>query len=124
MNNAVPILFYLLGLGIHGVPALSALFPSKIAKLYGIPAGDNTLMTLLQHRAVLFGIIALACIYAAHNASARWPVLIGVVLSMGSFMIIALARGQIGGSLSKVVIVDAVGLMIAAILAALLVRMN
>jgi len=124
MPYAVPILFYLLGVGIHGVPALSALFPSKIANLYGISAGDNTLMTLLQHRAVLFGIIALACIYAAHSASARWPVLIGAVISMGSFMIIALTRGEAGGSLSKVVIVDAIGLGIAAVLAALLVRMN
>ncbi len=124
MHYAVSTLFYALALGIHGVPAVSALFPSKIAKLYGIAAGDNTLMTLLQHRAVLFGVIALACIYAAHTASARWPVLIGTVLSMGSFMIIALARGEASGSLSKIVIVDGIGLLIAAVLAALLVRMN
>ncbi len=122
MRFAVPALFYALALGIHGVPALSALFPSKIAGLYGISAGDNTLLTLLQHRAVLFGVLALACIYAAHTVSARWPVLVGAVLSMGSFMIIALARGEAGGSLSKIVIVDAIGLLIAAVLAVLLAR--
>ncbi|WP_017932667.1 hypothetical protein [Robiginitomaculum antarcticum] len=124
MQYIVPILFYVLGLGIHGVPALSALFPAKISKLYGISANDTVLMTLLQHRAVLFALVAAACIYAAHVSAARWPVLIGAVISMGSFMVIAVARGEQGGSLGKIVIVDGIGLMIAALLAALLIRMN
>jgi len=119
MHNLIPFLFYTLALAIHGVPALSVFSPSRMAKLYGISAYDQVLMTLLQHRAVLFGLVAAACIYAAHTPSARWPVLIGTVISMLSFIIIAIPRGQLSGPLSKIAYVDGLGLIIAAILAVL-----
>ena len=122
MPNLIPILFYALAIVIHGVPALSAFSPSRMAQLYGISDQDNVLMTLLQHRAVLFGLVAAACIYAAHNPAVRWSVLIGTVISMGSFILIAIPRGQLSGPLSKIAYVDGLGLIIAAILAVLLVR--
>lgn len=121
MRYLVPFLFYLLAI-IHILPALSGLSSSRIASLYGISAGDNQLMTLLQHRAVLFGFVAAACIYAAHTPSARWAVLIGAVISMGSFIVIAALRGTMSGALNKIVVVDGIGLVIAAITAALLVK--
>ena len=122
MQNLIPFLFYILALAIHGVPALSVLLPQKMAKLYGISAGDQILMALLQHRAVFFVLVAAACIYAAHVASARWPVLIGTSISMISFLIIAIARGQLSGPLAKIAYVDGIGLVIAAIIAVLMLR--
>ena len=122
MRNLIPFLFYVLALGIHGVPALSVLSPQKMAKLYGISADDNVLMTLLQHRAVFFVLVAAACIYAAHVSSARWPVLIGTVISMAAFILIATPRGQLSGPLAKIAYVDGIGLVIAAILAVLMMR--
>jgi len=121
-QKLVPFLFYVLALGIHGVPALSALFPQKMAKLYAISADDNVLMTLLQHRAVFFVLVAAACIYAAHVSSVRWPVLIGTVISMAAFILIAISRGQLSGPLTKIAYVDGIGLIIAAILAVLMLR--
>ncbi len=117
----LPILFWLLAI-IHIIPALSALSPSRMGALYGISAKDETLMTLLQHRAVLFGLVAAACIYAAHVPTARWPVLIGAVISMASFILIAIPRGQLSGPLAKIAYVDGLGLMIAAIAAALMLK--
>ena len=122
MQNLIPFLFYVLAIGIHGVPALSVLSPQKMAKLYGMSADDQVLMTLLQHRAVFFVLVAAACIYAAHVSSARWPVLIGTTISMISFLIIAIARGQLSGPLAKIAYVDGIGIVIAAILAVLLAR--
>lgn len=81
-------------------------------------------MTLLQHRAVLFGLVACACAYAAYTPSVRWAVLLGTILSMGSFLIIALPRGQMAGSLGKIVMVDGLGLIIAAALAVILLRIK
>lgn len=124
MRSLIPILFYVLALGIHGVPALSVLAPQKMTKLYGITADQDVVMTLLHHRAVFFVIIAMACIYAAHTPSARWPVLIGTSISMASFMFIAMSQGQLTGPLSKIVVVDGIGLIIAAILAVILLRTN
>ena len=92
MRHLIPFLFYVLALGIHGLPALSVLSPQKMTKLYGISADDEVLMTLLQHRAVFFVLVAAACIYAAHVSSARWPVLIGTVISMATFILIAIPR--------------------------------
>lgn len=121
MRSAIPVLFYLLSL-IHILPALSGLSATRLAKLYGISGDDNTLMTLLQHRALLFGLVAAACIYAAHNASVRWPVLIGAIISMASFIAIAASRGTTAGALNKIIIVDAVGILIAAVLLFLLAK--
>ena len=93
-----------------------------MTKLYGISADDEVLMTLLQHRAVFFVLVAAACIYAAHVSSARWPVLIGTVISMATFILIAIPRGQLSGPLAKIAYVDGIGLIIAAILAVLMLR--
>ena len=123
MRSALPILFWLIAI-IHILPALSGLSGSRLASLYGIEEGNETLMTLLQHRAVLFGFVAAACIYAAHNPAARWAVLIGAVISMTSFIIIAVLRGTTSGALSKIIYVDAIGLFIAAIAAVLLIKGN
>lgn len=123
MRAVIPILFWLLAI-IHILPALSGLSGMRLAGLYGISAEDKTLMTLLQHRAVLFGIMACACVYAAYTPSVRWPVLIGVVISMASFLVIALPRGQMAGALGKIIIVDGIGLLIAAGLAVLMLRIK
>lgn len=122
MQHLISILFYLLALVVHGVPAMSVFAPSRMAKLYGISADDQILMTLLQHRAVLFVLVAAACLYAAHVNSARWPVLIGTVISMAGFVLIAFLRGQLSGPLAKIAYVDGLGLIIAAVLAVLMLR--
>ena len=121
MRQVLPILFWLIAI-IHVLPALSGLSGSRLASLYGIEQGNDTLMTLLQHRAVLFVFVAAACIYAAHNPSARWAVLIGAVISMASFIVISFLRGTTSGALQKIIVVDAIGLVIAALAAVLLIK--
>lgn len=122
MRSLIPFLFYVLAIGIHGIPALSVLSPQKMAGLYGVSSDNQLLMTLLQHRAVFFALVAAACIYAAHVPNARWPVLIGTVISMAAFILIAISRGQLSGPLAKIAYVDGIGLVIAAILAVLMLR--
>jgi len=121
VRAALPILFWLIAI-IHIIPAISGLSGSRLASLYGIEASNDTLMTLLQHRAVLFGFVGAACIYAAHTPSVRWPVLIGAVIAMGSFILIAAFRGMTSGALTKIIIVDAIGLVFAIFAAVLLIK--
>ena len=121
MQKLIPVLFYALAF-IHIMPAISGLSSSRLASLYGISADNKTLMTLLQHRAVLFGLVAAACVYAAHHIAVRWPVLIATAIAMGSFILIAIPRGQLSGPLAKIAYVDGIGLLIAAILAMCLFR--
>ena len=123
MRYLIPLLFSVLAI-IHILPALSAVSVDRLAGLYGVSAEDKTLMTLLQHRAVLFGLVAGACIYAANRPFARWPVLWAAIISMSSFIFIAMPRGQLSGPLAKIAYVDGFGLIIAATLAVLLKRNN
>ena len=69
MQKLIPVLFYSLAV-IHILPALSGLSSSRLASLYGISADDKTLMTLLQHRAVLFGLVAHRLLFV--DAVAKW----------------------------------------------------
>lgn len=102
---------------INMAPMISAVMPSKLQALYGIAPGNADLMTLLQHRALLLGIIGIALAAAAHMPDLRGPVLIGGVASMGSFVVFAVARGQMSGPLGKIAMVDLAGLILAAVTA-------
>ncbi|MGB6318134.1 MAG: hypothetical protein WBG08_05815, partial [Litorimonas sp.] len=93
---------------------------SRLSTLYGFAPGDTVLTTLLQHRALLFGLLAAALVYAIFVPATRWPVLIGAVASMLGFILIAAARGELSGGLRAIVIADAVGLILAALAAFLL----
>jgi hypothetical protein len=119
MTKLLPYLFGALAV-IHALPAIAVLAPARLSSLYGFEVGDSVLTTLLQHRALLFGILAAALIYAIIDPSVRWPVLIGGTVSMAGFLLIAIARGETSGALRSIVIADIVGLVIAAIAAILL----
>lgn len=119
MSKLLPFLFGALAL-IHILPAMAVLAPASLSRLYGFEAGDSVLTTLLQHRALLFVILAAALVYAIFDGAVRWPVLIGAVISMGGFIIIAAMRGELSASLRSIVIADVIGLVIAALAAALL----
>ena len=111
----IPILFWVLGF-VHLVPMIAAIMPSQIAKLYGVVPSDNTQVVLLQHRALLLGLVGAACAFAAHNEAVRWPTLIGAVISMASFIILCVLQDQMGGALRKIALVDLAALPVAAAL--------
>ena len=97
---------------IHLLPALAAIAPRQISKLYGVDASDSALITLLQHRAVLLGIVGFAFTVAAFRpeSSAAWHAVIIGAISMIAFLVIATINRELVGSLQKIVIVDAIGL--------------
>lgn len=121
MSKALPYLFGALAL-IHILPAMAVLMPGRLSALYGFEVSDSVLTTLLQHRALLFGLVAAALIWAMFTPSVRWPVLIGTVISMGGFIGIAAARGEMSGALRSIVVADIIGLVIASAAAVILWR--
>lgn len=116
MTKLIPYLFGALAL-IHALPAMAVIAPARLSSLYGFDASDTVLTTLLQHRALLFAILSAALIYAIFIPSARWPVLIGTGVSMGGFLVIAWARGEMSGALRSIVMADVIGLVIAVLAA-------
>ena len=104
---------------IHLAPAVAALAPSQLARLYGIDVEDRTLVTLLQHRAVLLGLVGagfLAATLMPTQSVALHALILGAA-SMITFLIIAAINRELFGNLRIITIVDAIGLVPLVILA-------
>ena len=93
-------------------PVIAAILPSQLVRLYGISADDKTQLTLLQHRAILLGIVGAGCAVAAHVEAFRWPALWAAAISMITFLILCAVQGQFSGPLRKIAIMDAIGIPI------------
>lgn len=107
---------------LHFLPAIAAISPEQLTRLYGISPEDKVMATLLQHRAILLGLVGAAFAAAAFFPELRWAGLIGGTLSMVLFLVIAALHGELWGSLIKISIADAAGLPVAALLFFLLAR--
>ncbi|MEM8695349.1 MAG: hypothetical protein AAGE05_04935 [Pseudomonadota bacterium] len=97
---------------VHLMPAIAAVVPSMIARLYGVPA-ESPVFPLLHHRAALFGVVLLVCLWAAVDPNVRRLAGIAVGLSMLSFLAIYWSAGQ-PASLRTIALVDIVGLPVLA----------
>ncbi|GAA0470249.1 hypothetical protein GCM10009096_08940 [Parasphingorhabdus litoris] len=102
------ICWLILGLVVHLPPFAAFFIPSLITRLYGVSA-DDVNFALLQHRAALFGMIVIACTWAAFDADVRKLAFVVTALSMISFLAIYGIYNQ-PTSLRTIAITDAVGL--------------
>ena len=93
-------------------PVIAAFAPRQLVRLYGVPAEDKTLIALLQHRAILLGIIGAGCALAAHIELFRWPALWAAAVSMITFLVFCAVQNQFNGPLRKIAIMDAIGIPI------------
>ena len=98
----------ILGLAIHLPPFVAFFVPSLITRLYSV-APDDPNFALLQHRAALFGVVAITCVWAAFDPGVRKLAFVLTALSMISFLIIFVAYGQ-PPSLKSIALVDGIGL--------------
>jgi len=102
------ICWLILGLAIHLPPFLAFFAPQLIERLYSVAADDPN-FPILHHRAALFGVVMIACLWAAFDPNVRKLVTVLTALSMISFLEIFLIYGQ-PLSLRTIAIVDASGL--------------
>lgn len=115
MLNAVLVILFVALAILHIVPAAAAVRPQRLSALYGVGSDDAVLLTLLQHRAVLLGIVGLLMLAGAVHAELRWFCLVFAVLSMASFLVIARQRGTQSGPLLTIYRADQAGLAVAAL---------
>jgi len=104
------------------IPGLSG--AAMLQRLYGIDITDPNTAILLQHRAILFGIVGVLLLSAVH-----WPSLRILASTIGlfsalSFIAIALRVGGYNEAIGRVVIADIVAcvLLLAGLVAELLLR--
>ena len=103
---------WLLLAALHLVPALALFRPSLITTLYGVAPGSVAAL-LLQHRAGLFAVIMVACLWAAFVPGVRQLACVTVGLSMTSFLLLYWSSGS-PPALRGIAIADLIGLPVLA----------
>ena len=100
---------------IHLLPLAGVLGRPLLERAYGVQLGaGQDLVILMQHRALLFGLLAAACFGAVINSAWRWPVGIAALVSMLSFMLIAALQPH-GAPIAKILWIDLVAALLLAL---------
>ncbi len=93
---------------IHLLPASALFRPNAVASLYKV-APEGQLFPLLHHRAALFVIVVVACLWALADPGARRLAGVTVAISMLSFLAIYWSAGS-PPALRSIAIADFAGL--------------
>ena len=93
---------------IHLLPVPGVLVAGTLARLYGIEVPDPNTAILLQHRALLFGILGVLMLAAIPFPSLRGVALWVGLASAASFVVVALWVGGFNGAVRRVVVADVV----------------
>jgi hypothetical protein len=103
-------LLLLIAAAINLAPALGAFSSERIAGFYGVELATPNLRILMQHRAVLFGIVGGLLLAAAFHPPLRSVAYVVGFASMLSFLVVAFGVGGYTAEIRKVVLVDVVGI--------------
>lgn len=109
MQKIISVLLAVVAL-IHLLPLAGVLGPAKLRQLYGLPFDEPNLLVLMQHRAVLFGLLGTFLLFAAFRPAWTVPALIAGFVSVVTFLAFAHAAGPVNAHLARVVAVDWVAL--------------
>jgi hypothetical protein len=91
---------------IHPLPVPGVSGAGTPTRLYGIEVGDRNTAILLQHRALLFGVLGVLMLSAIALPWLRITALSVGLFSAASFVLVALWIGDYGPEIRRVVIAD------------------
>lgn len=112
MLNRITITCLTLAGVIHLLPLPGILGAGQLTRLYGVSANDPNVGILLQHRAVLFGLLGVLLIAAAFRPDLRAVALIAGLVSTASFLAIAWGVGGYNAQVARVVAADALAVIL------------
>ncbi len=96
---------------IHLLPVAGVLGPARLADLYSIVIAGPDTEILMRHRAVLFGLLGVFLAVAAFHPPFQLAGFVAGLVSVLSFLVIALGVGHYNAALSRVVTADIVALV-------------
>ena len=110
-------LYLIVGL-INFAPLMGVLGQDQLSALYQIPEQSKDMLLLLQHRAVLFGIIGGFIMLSAFQPKHRLAASIMGLISMLSFILLYHLLEPLNSSLTKVYWIDVIasGMLIVAVI--------
>jgi hypothetical protein len=107
---------------IHLIPISGVVGAGVLSRLYGVPIDDPSLVVLMRHRAVMFGLLGAMLMGAAWRPDWQWAAVVAGLISAASFITLAWHTGGYNDAVARVVMVDWVAvaaLLIAALALAL-----
>jgi len=107
LKYLVPVSLIVVGV-IHLIPLSGVLGVGRLNVLYGTSISDPDLSILMRHRAVLFGLLGVFCIYAAFKPSLQFLALLAGAVSVVSFLYLTLATGGYNDELRRVFVADVI----------------
>jgi hypothetical protein len=102
----VPIIALLVAGLIHLVPVTGVTGGAALARLYGVEAVDSNTAILLQHRALLFGVLGVFMLIAIALPQLRVAALAVALVSAASFVLVALWVGDYNAPIRRIVLAD------------------
>lgn len=114
MNHVVTICLVIVGL-INILPLVGVLSADKMMTAYDIELASNELIILMRHRALMFGLLGGFILVSAFNPNLQVSAMVMAFISMAGFVILTFLDGPHNTSISKIVLVDVVGLVILSI---------
>jgi len=94
---------------INLLPLAGVLGATRLQGLYGMAFDDPSLRILMRHRAVLFGLLGGATLAAAFIPAWRVPMALAALVSMLSFIALAVLEGGGNTAIRRVVLADVIG---------------
>lgn len=105
MNYLSAVLLVIAGL-IHLLPLPGVLGAAMLQRLYGVPLVDAALLVLMQHRAVVFGLLGALLLLAAWRPDLRVIAAGAGLVSALSFIVIAWLQGSTSPAIARIVLAD------------------
>jgi hypothetical protein len=99
---------------IHLLPVPGVMGASTLMRLYGIEVSDPNTAILLQHRALLFGVLGVLMLSAIALPWLRVTALTVALVSAASFIVVALGVGGYNPAIGRVVVADVVATVLLA----------
>lgn len=112
MHARITTVFYLLPGLINFFPVLGLAGRAKLEALYGVSLSSADLLLLMQHRALLFGIVGGIMIYAAFKPVYRKLSAIVGLISMVGFEVLYLLNAEATSALGRLAAIDAVATLV------------
>jgi uncharacterized membrane protein len=97
---------------IHLLPLPGVMGAGQLTRLYGVATDDPNAVILLQHRALLFGLLGVLLIAAAFRPELRAVALVAGLVSTVSFLVIAWGVGGYNAQVARVVVADVLAVVL------------
>jgi len=111
VSKIIALLLIIVGL-INFIPIVGIISAEQLSKLYGVKILNNNLIILLQHRALMFGIIGAFIMYSAFYPALQKFAFIAGFISMLGFIAIAWKSGGYNQELARIVTVDVIAILL------------